>query len=59
MLNKLGTALNKAITKIIRGGPPDKKTIQELKNEMLRALLEADVQFDLAASVVNEVEKKS
>lgn len=59
MLNKLGTALNKAITKIIRGGPPDKKTIQELKNEMLRALLEADVQFDLAASVVNEVENKS
>jgi len=59
MLNKLGTALNKAITKIIRGGPPDKKTIQELKNEMLRALLEADVQFDLAANVVNEVERKS
>ena len=59
MLNKLGTALNKAITKIIRGGPPDKKAIQELKNEMLRALLEADVQFDLAANVVNEVERKS
>ena len=59
MVNKLGKALNKAITKIIRGGPPDKKTIQELKNEMLRALLEADVQFDLAANVVNEVERKS
>ncbi|MCK5345471.1 MAG: signal recognition particle receptor subunit alpha, partial [Candidatus Heimdallarchaeota archaeon] len=59
MLGKLGSALNAAITKIIRGGPPDKEQIRELKNAMLKALLEADVQFDIAAEVVNEVEKKS
>ncbi len=59
MLGKLGSALNTAISKIIRGGPPDKEQIRELKNAMLKALLEADVQFDLAAEVVNEVESKS
>ena len=59
MLGKLGSALNTAISKIIRGGPPDKDQIRELKNAMLKALLEADVQFDLAAEVVNEVERKS
>ena len=59
MLGKLGTSLHKAISKIIRGGPPDKEVIKELKNSMLKALLEADVQFDLAANVVNEVERKS
>ncbi len=59
MLGRLGSALNNAISKIIRGGPPDKKAIQELKNDMLKALLEADVNFDIAAEVVNEVEKKS
>ena len=59
MLGKLGSALNTAISKIIRGGPPDKDQIKELKNAMLKALLEADVQFDLAAEVVNEVESKS
>ena len=46
MLGKLGSALNTAISKIIRGGPPDKDQIRELKNAMLKALLEADVQFD-------------
>lgn len=59
MLGRLGTALNAAISKIIRGGPPDKEVIKQLKNEMLRALLESDVNFDLAAQVVNEVERKS
>ena len=59
MLGKLGSALNTAISKILRGGPPDKDQIKELKNAMLKALLEADVQFDLAAEVVNEVERKS
>ena len=59
MLGKLGSALNSAISKILRGGPPDKEVILELKNAMLKALLEADVQFDLAAHVVNEVERKS
>ncbi len=59
MLGKLGSALNTAISKILRGGPPDKEQIRELKNAMLKALLEADVQFDLAAEVVNEVERKS
>ncbi|MHA1778775.1 MAG: signal recognition particle receptor subunit alpha [Candidatus Heimdallarchaeaceae archaeon] len=59
MLGRLGSALNSAISKIIRGGPPDKEVIKELKNEMLRALLESDVNFDLAASVVNEVERRS
>lgn len=59
MLGRLGSALNNAISKIIKGGPPDKKAIQELKNDMLKALLEADVNFDIAAEVVNEVEKKS
>lgn len=59
MLGKLGSALNNAIQKIIRGGPPDKEVIKELKNAMLKALLEADVNFDIAAQVVNEVEKRS
>ncbi|MHA1707635.1 MAG: signal recognition particle receptor subunit alpha [Candidatus Heimdallarchaeaceae archaeon] len=59
MLGKLGSALHTAISKIIRGGPPDKEVIKELKNSMLKALLEADVNFDLAAQVVNEVERRS
>ncbi|MCG3215263.1 MAG: signal recognition particle protein [Candidatus Heimdallarchaeota archaeon] len=59
MLGRLGSALNSAISKIIRGGPPDKEVIQELKNDMLKALLEADVNFDIAAEVVNKVERKS
>jgi len=59
MLGKLGSALNNAISKVIRGGPADKEVIKELKNALLRALLEADVNFDLAVKVVNEVEKKS
>ena len=59
MLGKLGSALNSAISKVIRGGPADKQVVKELKNALLRALLEADVNFDLAVKVVNEVERKS
>ncbi len=59
MLGNLGSKLHKAITNFIRGGVPDKETIKQLKNEMLRALLESDVDFDIASSVVSEVERQS
>jgi len=59
MLGRLGSALQQAIQRVIRSGPADKELIKQLKNEMLKALLEADVNFDLAAQIVNEVERRS
>jgi len=59
MLGTLGSKLHKAITNFIRGGVPDKETIKRLKNEMLRALLESDVDFEIASTVVAEVERQS
>lgn len=59
MLGTLGSKLHKAISNFISGGVADKEAIKQLKNEMLRALLESDVDFEIANKVVSEVEKKS
>lgn len=59
MLGNLGTKIRDSLSSLIKRGPPDKETIKQLKNEILRALLEADVNFDIAVKVVNNVEERS
>ncbi len=59
MLGNLGTKIRDSLSRLIKRGPPDKETIKQLKNEILRALLEADVNFDIAVEVVNKVEERS
>ncbi len=59
VLRSLGKSLNSAITKVLRRGPVDADLIRELKNDIFKALLEADVEINVASEVVNRVEQRS
>ncbi|MFV2016057.1 MAG: signal recognition particle receptor subunit alpha, partial [Candidatus Heimdallarchaeota archaeon] len=49
VLSGLGKSLSGAVNKILNRGPIDKQAILELKNEIFRSLLEADINFNLAS----------
>lgn len=59
VLRGLGKSLNEAISKVVRRGPVDKDLIIELKNEIFKSLLDADISFELATQVVQNVEERS
>ncbi len=59
VLRSFGKSLNNAINKLINKGPADAALIKELKNDILRALLEADIELSLASQVVTNVEARS
>ena len=48
VLSGLGKSLSSAMNRLIGRGKLDKELILELKNDIFRALLDADIQFDLA-----------
>ena len=59
VLRQFGNSLKKAVKKITNRGPIDKKAISQLKNDLFKALLEADVSLRIASEVVNKVENRS
>ncbi|NHJ47766.1 MAG: signal recognition particle protein [Asgard group archaeon] len=59
VLGKLGSSITKALKKLVGAGRIDAALIKELKNDLLKALLEADVKLELAIEVTNNVEKRA
>ena len=59
VLASLGKTLSGAINKILKKGPIDKGLILELKNEIFKALLDADIQFDIAYKMTEIVHERA
>ena len=59
MVLPLGKTLSGAINKILKKGPIDKGLILELKNEIFKALLDADIQFDIAYKMTEIVHERA
>ncbi len=59
VLRRLGKSIHSAIEKFVRRGPLDKELVLELKNDIFRALLDADIDIAVASVVVNNLEQRS
>ncbi|OLS23319.1 MAG: Signal recognition particle 54 kDa protein [Candidatus Heimdallarchaeota archaeon LC_2] len=59
VLSGLGKSLSGAVNRILSRGPIDKQAILELKNEILRALLEADINFNLASQMAENLHQRA
>ena len=59
VLSSLGKSLSGAMNKLLGRGPIDKETILELKNEIFKALLDADVQFDIAYLMAENLQQRA
>jgi signal recognition particle subunit SRP54 len=59
VLSKLGSSITKALKKLVGAGTIDAALIKELKNDLLKALLEADVKLEIALEVTDLVEKRA
>ncbi|MHA1911864.1 MAG: signal recognition particle receptor subunit alpha [Candidatus Kariarchaeaceae archaeon] len=58
VLDRFGRALKGALDRL-KGKNIDADIIKELKNDLFRALIEADINIDLAAALTSEVEKRA
>lgn len=58
VLSGLSKSLSGALNKLM-GGKIDKELILELKNDIFRSLLEADIQFDIAAQMADNLHKRA
>ncbi|MEM4215151.1 MAG: signal recognition particle receptor subunit alpha [Candidatus Pacearchaeota archaeon] len=59
MLDKLGDALKRTVSKIAGAIFIDKKTIEEICKELQRSLLEADVDTKLVQELIEKIKKKA
>ena len=59
VFSTLGKSLSSVMRKLMGKGVVDEALIKELKNEIFKALLEADVDFDIAYAVAERVEQRS
>jgi len=59
MLEKFGTSLKKAMTKIAGAIFIDKKLIEEICTELKRAMLEADIPIDIAKDLLEKIKKQA
>ena len=59
VLGKLGSSITKALKKLVGAGTFDASLVRELKNDLLKALLEADVKLEIALELTGHVEKKA
>ncbi len=59
VFSTLGKSLSGVMRKLMGKGVVDEALIKELKNEIFKALLEADVDFDIAYAVAERVEQRS
>ncbi len=59
VLDKLGESLRNALGRLVRAGYADKKEVEELTSEIKKALIKADVDIQLAASIADRIKKRS
>lgn len=59
VLSELGKSLSGAMDKLLGRGPVDKETILELKNEIFKSLLDADIQFDIAYQMAENLQERA
>lgn len=59
MLEKLGEGLKEALRKIAKAGYIDKKTVDELVNDIQRTLLASDVNVKLAFELTNKIRDRA
>ncbi|MHA2503028.1 MAG: signal recognition particle receptor subunit alpha [Candidatus Kariarchaeaceae archaeon] len=59
VLSGLGKSLSGAMNRLLSRGPVDKETILELKNEIFKSLLEADVQMDIAYQMAENMQNRA
>ncbi|MHA2172660.1 MAG: signal recognition particle receptor subunit alpha, partial [Candidatus Kariarchaeaceae archaeon] len=59
VLSGLGKSLSSAMNRLIGRGKLDKELILELKNDIFRALLDADIQFDLAFQMAENLQRRA
>ena len=59
VLGKLGTSISTALKKLVGAHTVDAALVRELKNDLLKALLEADVKLEIALDVTGKVEKRA
>ncbi|MHA2031753.1 MAG: signal recognition particle receptor subunit alpha [Candidatus Kariarchaeaceae archaeon] len=59
VLSGLGKSLSGTVNRLLNRGPIDKQTILELKNEIFRSLLEADINFNLASQMAENLHQRA
>jgi signal recognition particle subunit SRP54 len=59
VLSGLGKSLSNAMNKLMGKGIIDKELILELKNDIFRSLLEADIQLDLASQMADNLQNRA
>lgn len=59
VLSGLGKSLSGAMNRLLSRGPVDKETILELKNEIFKSLLEADIQMDIAYEMAENMQNRA
>ncbi|MFW9923006.1 MAG: signal recognition particle receptor subunit alpha [Candidatus Thorarchaeota archaeon] len=59
VLGKLGSSITTALKKLVGASTVDAALVRELKNDLLKALLEADVKLEIALALSEKVEKRA
>jgi len=59
VLSGLGKSLSGAVNRLMGRGVVDKKLILELKNDIFRALLDADIQMNLASQMASNLQRRA
>jgi len=59
VLGKFGSSITQALKKLVGAGIVDASLVRDLKNELLKALLEADVKLEIALELTDYVEKRA
>jgi len=59
VLSGLGKSLSNAMDRLLGRGPVDKETILNLKNEIFKSLLDADIQVDIAYQMAENLQERA
>ena len=59
VLERLGSSLNDALTKVFKAPVLDEKAVKELVRDIQRALLQADVNVKLVLEVSKRIEERA
>jgi len=59
VLESLGKSLSTAMNRLLGRGVIDKELILELKNDIFKALIRADIQFDIAAQMAENLQRRA
>lgn len=59
VLGSLGSSLYEALRRLLRAPLVDEKVVKELKNDILRALLQGDVNLNLVLSLSRRIEERA